>query len=647
MSEEQQHIADLLNVKRGRLRVLELQAARYGGECPAHIILEIEDLRKEIAGLEYSNSKTPISPFINSYLEAMRKYCASLPYLTLQNMQLPRALGDFYIPLSAIPYTPSEEISNDLEDQEPEVLNILDAIRDYSDKHIFILGDPGSGKSTLLRQLAENAWDAPERVRLNTKHLPLLVPLRQMTTDGSIEDRFNRALTGELGLPRKLPNNFFFDWPAQTGTRWLILLDGLDEVSAQERPKLIRWLKMVLDSLEPNLVIITSRPSGYKPGELEDPQLSRDLRLSIDPLSEDLQLGIDPHLIITDSRFRHFNILPFADKQIHDFSIEWFGDMANAFIGELVRVSAGDLLGTPLLLTIAANVYHEKGRLAERRSTLYGQYVDIWLSEAEQQGLKAELGERICKVAKLALAQLALSISEQSHPQDAALDEILAKYFTQKLQMSEDEAFTEALSFLRIISRRSGVFFSKAETYDFIHPTFREYLAALRLSLNFGKNIDLIWEWLCKRIDDLVQGELIIFLLGIYTDKYGSRITNEIVRRICITDKKDIWSNHERLLFAGRCLAEKIGLESEFRDAIIRSIIASMFISGSARALNIIASIDSSEVIRGIHSLPNSQQNHDKARYNPIPILKDLIESEITKSDVRDAANQVLHILTN
>lgn len=48
MRNDWQHIRDLLNTKRRRLWKLEEQAARLGPQCPVHITLEIEDLRKEI-----------------------------------------------------------------------------------------------------------------------------------------------------------------------------------------------------------------------------------------------------------------------------------------------------------------------------------------------------------------------------------------------------------------------------------------------------------------------------------------------------------------------------------------------------------------------------------------------------------------------
>jgi hypothetical protein len=58
MSDDQQHIRNLIHEKWRRLRVLELQKARLGLATPPHIILEIEDLRREIAELEATRAPT-------------------------------------------------------------------------------------------------------------------------------------------------------------------------------------------------------------------------------------------------------------------------------------------------------------------------------------------------------------------------------------------------------------------------------------------------------------------------------------------------------------------------------------------------------------------------------------------------------------
>lgn len=52
IGQEQRHLRELLSAKRRRLQVLEIQEAKYGIAAPAHIVLEIEDLRREIAEME-------------------------------------------------------------------------------------------------------------------------------------------------------------------------------------------------------------------------------------------------------------------------------------------------------------------------------------------------------------------------------------------------------------------------------------------------------------------------------------------------------------------------------------------------------------------------------------------------------------------
>jgi hypothetical protein len=45
--EEQEHITELLSIKRSRLQVLEKQAAYHGIDSPAHILMEIAELRHD------------------------------------------------------------------------------------------------------------------------------------------------------------------------------------------------------------------------------------------------------------------------------------------------------------------------------------------------------------------------------------------------------------------------------------------------------------------------------------------------------------------------------------------------------------------------------------------------------------------------
>lgn len=52
MKADQEHLTELLSIKRSRLRVLEKQEAYHGVDSPAHVLMEIEELRHEVEEIE-------------------------------------------------------------------------------------------------------------------------------------------------------------------------------------------------------------------------------------------------------------------------------------------------------------------------------------------------------------------------------------------------------------------------------------------------------------------------------------------------------------------------------------------------------------------------------------------------------------------
>lgn len=478
---------------------------------------------------------------VESYLASVREYCANLPYLTLHNIRPPKTLDEVYVPLKARPRPSRDEKREAVEEraiqemQHLKPLSIAEVMQERDQPHVLILGEPGAGKSTLLRQLAEHAWDAPQKIGLGAPHLPILVPLRRLAgPDSSLEDRLGRALSGELVLKQGLVKGFFANWPAQTGTRWLILLDALDEVPADERARLMQWFKGVLKSIGPHRIVITSRPSGYSLGELDE------------------------------KLFGYYDLLPFTPEQTSEFARKWFDGRADQFLDELDRVRAGELRGTPLLLTIAAKVYLEQGKLPQRRSALYGQFVDIWLWEAEQRGLKAELGERVCKVAKPALARIAQAMTERPHEvTEPVLFNVAAAYLRDALHLSDEEARADGIKFIKVMARRSGVFIRRGEIYDFIHPTFREYLTAYSWADNWSANT--------RRIHEVIEHhrtylrETVLFLLGILSDS-GIPVTKP-VKRIIEQEENGVY-------FAADCMAEGIAIDEKTQSEVVKRLLA-------------------------------------------------------------------------
>jgi hypothetical protein len=477
---------------------------------------------------------------VEDYLEDVRRYCAELPYLTLHDIRPPRTLDEVYVPLQARPQMRPDRRATASSCSTEGPLSISDVMRRRDPPHILILGEPGAGKSTLLRQLAQRAWDRPHEVGLDAPHLPLLIPLRRLAAQeaGSLEERLRRAVTGELVPKRDLPEDFFTRWPQQTDANWLLLLDGLDEVPAERRPRLTAWLRETFPALGPVRIVVTSRPSGYSPGELDE------------------------------RAFGHYDLLPFTPEQARAFASRWFGEGAEKFLEEFARVRAGALGGTPLLLTIAAKVYGERGALPGRRSALYDQFVDIWLEEAKGRGLSAELGERVSRVAKFGLARLALAMTERPGLTPRNLERVATAYLRDALRLSDDEAEAEGPRFVEVMARRSGVFTRRGEACDFIHPTFREYLAAWALvracRKDGGYDLEQAWERAVSRWGEERWQEVALFALSLLSD--AEQDVTPLVRRIWL-------KGEEGLRFAGTVLAEGVPVEGGLSDAIIDSLL--------------------------------------------------------------------------
>jgi hypothetical protein len=490
------------------------------------------------------------------YLNALGEYCSSLPYLALHDIRPRKTLPEIYVDLQA---REPEKDHSSAQKESPisarsERLSIAMMMKRAEFAPAVILGGAGSGKSTLLRYLAERAWHAPESIGLNRPHLPLLVPLSSLSNrTGVFIERLRDVLAQELPLAQALPQTFFSAWPKRTGVPWLLLLDALDEVPSRNRTQFIQWLNGVLRQLSSVRVILTTRASGHRHGEI-------DLR------------GI-----------KYFEILPFEHAQVATFSEKWFGTGASGFVSEYNRVSLGDIESTPLLLTIAAKVYMERGNLPIRRSGLYSAFIDILLSEAIGKGLEAELGDGLCKIFKQALAHLALAMTEASDTltQTGLVSEV-ARYISMALRRSPHEAEVDAERFLSVMARRSGLLVTRAGSAVFIHPTFQEYLTAVAIVRECEGDNNKLWFRYIHRWESRDWREVALFTFGLLSD--AERDVTELIRRIRPrvlqdwkeTDEfpfKEAEECNEALCFLASALAEELVVASIENERVIESLL--------------------------------------------------------------------------
>lgn len=226
---------ELIHQHNRRLQLLEEQTAKLGFDTPRGMDLEIKDIKSRIKHLQQEN---------NSYI-AIEQW--KIYFETLKNGIDPS--------IDII-----EELDNGYE-VELYAAHNLDVKREFKEfiystsslKILIIKGHAGCGKSVFLhhqtRELAANLL--PEiRTELESptfsQPIPIFLSVRTFSIKAgdALEDQIINDLrrSNLLNLPKNLfPEDIFEIW----NNKWIILLDGLDEITENDRKELWKQIKRV------------------------------------------------------------------------------------------------------------------------------------------------------------------------------------------------------------------------------------------------------------------------------------------------------------------------------------------------------------------------------------------------------------------
>jgi hypothetical protein len=365
-----------------------------------------------------------------------------------------------------------------------------------SNRQLVIVGDPGSGKSTFLRfialtlaQCALSGDPLPAAAGLSLDE-PLPVPLYLSCWD--LAEHLTRR-----GQGRVTPDDLIALLRERTGeTGWAVdletalgrddfifLIDGLDEVPTEEGRQVVsNLIEKFVAQYPQHRYVVTSRVRAYT-GET-----------------------------VLRQRFTRCDIQPFGPDERTAFLRNWVAQLlelrdlahrdAPAAGAELVALSHAietssirSLATNPLLLTVIAIVHWNRKRLPERRVDLYNQCIDVLLGQrkqAEQRRtspdpriLQAEVARERRheqawvrkRFAEIAFALLDLRDEDIGR---TAVIKLLEPHFSAR---AGEFAREEAGHFLDEQELRSGLLVNRhSRTYQFVHLTFQEYLAAWHLA---------------------------------------------------------------------------------------------------------------------------------------------------------------------
>jgi hypothetical protein len=291
----------------------------------------------------------------------------ALPYTELDD-SLPR-LSDVYVePGLALDRTETASFRlNRHGEATPLPVDVAQAFR--RDDLVLVRGAPGMGKSALLRHvtrrqaqwwLSNGAGSDPHDAPYG-RSVPLVVPAVDCV-GRSLPDAMLLGMTRMAAfLPEGLPDREAFARQPAPGVKWLVLVDGLDEIlDPQQRTAVVRALQAhVSDSASPYRVLATAR-LGTK----------IDLR------------GVD---------WLEYRLLPFNSSQRAEFFRRWAecrglppgaAETVSRHIG-LQHWQTKELLETPLLASVFCVLYEENSdtEIPGSRSELYDRFINHLLYE--------------------------------------------------------------------------------------------------------------------------------------------------------------------------------------------------------------------------------------------------------------------------
>jgi hypothetical protein len=491
-------------------------------------------------------------PALRNLLDGLADAVEQLPYRLLRVRQPP--LSTVYVRQKLRQGSTSGDAQKGRERQEarPEhgesasadlPVSVAEALN--RNEHLVITGEPGAGKSTLghhlisrlariwLRQ--ESAVDSP----LAEPVVPVRISARALATDdtwGSVLAEATRRALGPYLITEPSPQLFI---RRVQGARWLIVVDGLDEIlDRSTRASIIRALGRHARAGGDYRFVITTRP-------LPEEELAP------------LQAG----------HIGHCRIEPFEHDDLRIFAERWFTAQdpitadrrAAEFLEQVEDARLRELVRNPLLATIAAvaSTREPDRPLPVNRVDLYQRFYDYLVTDDDASGRVTleelrrfrESHPARYKLSEWVLAQRVILIDAMANERlssEAPLLETACEWVRARKPADAElpPGWEEDLERLLI---DTGMFVYESTGLRFLHHTFAEFLAARICSAEIRADFPELEDWITRGLNEAQRDfVLLTFVL------WGRRGKNDIG----LVLRPLMEGGPERVLFAGRLLAE-------------------------------------------------------------------------------------------
>lgn len=493
--------------------------------------------------------------FENRYAEAVQ---AEFGKIRIFGIDLHRShsrgldLDTAYLSLEALSSTQGLEGEEEVKSQSVRVERILKG------RHrVLLRGQAGSGKSTLMQWLAIKSISGSlsgDLAELNNR-VPFILRLRAMYRLENLHPSPNEFLEiGNLPISSEQPAG----WANRVlhEGRALLLVDGMDEIPDEKRHEAKEWLGWILNHYPKVWVLVTVRPSAVPRDWLSDygfselallPMSSKDRSVFIEKWHR--AAGMETALSVAATQYERERV----SRELRE--------LQNNLIRNLeVTPQLAALTDSPLLCAMICALHRDRnGALPSGRMEIYRAALSMLLARRDQQRqveLELEEDEHRSLLQEIAAWLVSEGLVEGSR--EDAVNQI-ARTLPSLYRINNE--FTANELYDHIVERSGLLTETTTSTFEFIHRTFQDYLAAqeFKEARNF--------KMLASRAREEQWGDVIRMAVGHCDHRDRAILLSNIVE-----DGDQANNINERRaihLLAGSCLPYATRLDTNIRDLVL------------------------------------------------------------------------------
>jgi hypothetical protein len=325
-------------------------------------------------------------------------------------------------------------------------------------RRVLLRGNAGAGKTTFLRWLSLTAARG-----LPDAAVPFFLPLRQFS-EGPLPTPEQLVAASVPVLAEEKPERWVVARFREG--RALLLVDGIDELGSERRAEAKQWLENLVTAYPKARYVVTTRPSAVDENWLDE------------------------------AKFVTFDLLPLSEKGLRDFVTSWHdaarfehedNEEAIAWLDTCERTLAETLTARPDLRRLASSpllcgllcALHQDGgmHLPRDRKSLYDAALDLLLVRWDEQRGVALDEWRFSKEEQLVVLQR-FAYSLVRNRKQLVAKPVAVKWIGGAMRGLRPHDAEPARVLQRFLERTGLLRESAPDDVQFVHRTFRDYLAA-------------------------------------------------------------------------------------------------------------------------------------------------------------------------